>query len=87
MNTVSLKFPRFATPAAPVAVVPPVLSRLAAWIASASVKAAPAPKRVPTRAEEAAPVRELAWRVRLTDPGFSADLYAAAARHEGLDNL
>ena len=39
--------------------------------------------RAPSRAEEAAPVREMAWRVRKTDPGFSADLYAAAARHEG----
>ena len=41
--------------------------------------------RALSRAEEAASVRELAWRVRQTDPGFSADLYAAAARHEGLD--
>ncbi len=85
MNTVSLKLPRFAAPAAPLAVVPPVLARLAAWIVSP--KPAPAPKRALTRAEEAASVRELAWRVRLTDPGFSADLYAAAARHEGLGDL
>jgi len=85
MNTVSLKFPRFAAPAAPVAAVPPVLSRLAAWIAGANP--ASASKRTLTRAEEAAPVREMAWRVRLTDPGFSTDLYAAAARHEGLDDL
>ena len=41
--------------------------------------------RALSRAEEAASVRELAWRVRQADPGFSADLYAAAARHEGLD--
>ena len=27
-------------------------------------------------------VRELAYRVQDSDPGFSADLYAAAARHE-----
>ena len=35
-----------------------------------------------SRADEAADVRALAWRVRHSDPGFSADLYAAAARHE-----
>lgn len=35
-----------------------------------------------TRAQEAAEVRELARSVQHTDPGFAADLYAAAARHE-----
>jgi len=44
----------------------------------------PVPQRTKTRAEEAESVRQLAWRVRRSDPGFSADLYAAAARHEGL---
>ena len=46
-------------------------------------RVAPQPRKL-TRAEEAAPVREMAWRVRENDPGFSADLYAAAARHESL---
>lgn len=42
----------------------------------------PVAKRSLTRAEEAAEVRELARSVAHTDPGFAADLYAAAARHE-----
>lgn len=46
----------------------------------------PAPKRPLTRAEEAAEVRAMAMRLQNTDPGFAADLYAAAARHEGLDD-
>lgn len=35
-------------------------------------------------AEEAAAVREMAWRIRDSDPGFAADLFAAADRHERL---
>lgn len=34
---------------------------------------------------EAQKVRELAHSYSKTDPGFAADLYAAAARHEGLN--
>lgn len=41
--------------------------------------------RVKSRGEEAAEVRHLADELRAIDPGFAADLYAAAARHEGLD--
>ena len=33
---------------------------------------------------EAQAVREMARSYAKTDPGFAADLYAAAARHEGL---
>jgi hypothetical protein len=33
---------------------------------------------------EAQKVRQLASTYAKTDPGFAADLYAAAARHEGL---
>ena len=33
---------------------------------------------------EAQKVRDLAYSYSRTDPGFAADLYAAAARHEGL---
>lgn len=29
-------------------------------------------------------VRDLAWSYSHSDPGFASDLYAAAARHEGL---
>jgi len=50
--------------------------RALAWLGSK-----PTP-RARTRTEEATEVRELAYRVRNTDPGFSADLFAAAARHE-----
>lgn len=35
-------------------------------------------------AVEAQKVRSLAYSYSKTDPGFAADLYAAAARHEGL---
>jgi hypothetical protein len=35
---------------------------------------------------EAQKVRDLAYSYSKTDPGFAADLYAAAARHEGLHN-
>jgi hypothetical protein len=35
-----------------------------------------------TRAQEAAQVREMARQLQATDPGFAADLYAAADRHE-----
>jgi hypothetical protein len=34
---------------------------------------------------EAQKVRDLAYSYSKTDPGFAADLYAAAARHEGLN--
>ncbi|NDY90988.1 hypothetical protein [Ideonella livida] len=36
-----------------------------------------------TRAQEAEAVRSLAREHEKSDPGFAADLYAAAARHEG----
>ena len=39
-----------------------------------------------TRGEEAAEVREMAYQMQDTDPGFAADLFAAAARHESLDD-
>ena len=34
--------------------------------------------------QEAQKVRDLAYSYSKTDPGFASDLYAAAARHEGL---
>jgi len=39
--------------------------------------------RVDSRTRDASYVRALARDVQRTDPGFAADLYAAAARHEG----
>jgi hypothetical protein len=79
MNTATQRFPL------PFAHDLPSGSSLRSWLTAKTVTIAPTPRKL-TRAEEAAPVREMAWRVRETDPGFSADLYAAAARHEGLDD-
>jgi hypothetical protein len=42
----------------------------------------PAAPRKMSRAAEAADVRAMAYRVLNTDPGFAADLFAAADRHE-----
>jgi hypothetical protein len=56
-----------------------VFARLAGWLK-------PAPARTLSRAEEAAEVRQIARSVQTIDPGFAADLYAAAARHESLDD-
>jgi hypothetical protein len=39
---------------------------------------------VRSHAAEAAEVRAMARTWEKTDPGFASDLYAAAARHEGL---
>jgi hypothetical protein len=38
-------------------------------------------------AQEAQQVRELAWSYRQSDPGFAADLSAAADRHEQLHGV
>jgi hypothetical protein len=43
-----------------------------------------APSRGKSPAQEAQAVRELAWSYRETDPGFAADLEAAADHHEQL---
>jgi thymidylate synthase ThyX len=55
------------------------------WRRAWSASAGPRPSD-PARAAayEAQRVRALAQRYSQTDPGFAADLYAAAARHEGL---
>ena len=45
-----------------------------------------APARTPSRAEEAARVRDMARQVQHSDPSFAADLLAAALRHESLDD-
>jgi len=50
------------------------------WHAAATAR--PAPR---DRAREAASVRALANTYMKTDPGFAADLYAAADRHEQID--
>ena len=55
-----------------------LLSTLRAAVASRFGAA----RRPLTRSQEAAEVREMARRVQACDPGFAADLYAAADRHE-----
>jgi hypothetical protein len=66
------------------------LASLTQPIWSAPVRAA-RPSAGLTTAEaaslEAQKVRELAYSYSKTDPGFAADLYAAAARHEGLSEV
>lgn len=56
---------------------------VAAWQGIARLFVA-APRAL-SRAEEAAEVREMARRLQGTDPGFAADLLAAADRHETSD--
>jgi hypothetical protein len=57
-----------------------LFTRLLGWAAR------PVTAQKPSRAAEAADVREMAYRVLRTDPGFAADLFAAADRHEGQDD-
>ena len=60
-------------------------SPLGAWLKAALLRlmAGTAKKPVPRDpAREAAEVRTLAEGIRRTDPGFAADLFAAADRHE-----
>ncbi len=54
--------------------------------ADATVKSTRQPSTFRVRMREADGVRELARSVELHSPGFAADLYAAAARHEGYDD-
>lgn len=57
-------------------------ARWAANLFQAVARAFGAAPQVLTRAQEAAQVREMARQVQAADPGFAADLYAAADRHE-----
>jgi hypothetical protein len=54
---------------------------IALWRALADLGRRAQP-RAKSPAQEAQEVRELAWSYRETDPGFAADLAAAADRHE-----
>jgi hypothetical protein len=70
------------------------IRQLVAGLFSSSRAAKPAAAAVSTRpastfrvrVREANDVRELARSVELHSPGFAADLYAAASRHEGYDD-
>ena len=52
----------------------------------ATPESTPMPSTFRVRVREANDVRELARSVELHSPGFAADLYAAASRHEGYDD-
>ena len=52
-----------------------LFARVAGWISR------PQPA-TSSRQQEAEALREMATRVQSTDPGFAADLFAAASRHE-----
>jgi hypothetical protein len=54
--------------------------------AGASIKSSRLASTFRVRIREANDVRELARSVELHSPGFAADLYAAASRHEGYDD-
>ena len=54
--------------------------------AAAAIKSVRAATTFRVRVREANDVRELARSVEMHSPGFAADLYAAAARHEGYDD-
>jgi hypothetical protein len=54
--------------------------------ASAPIKSVQQASSFRMRVREANDVRELARSVEMHSPGFAADLYAAASRHEGYDD-
>ena len=54
--------------------------------AAAAIKSVRAATTFRVRVREANDVRELARSVEMHSPGFAADLYAAASRHEGYDD-
>jgi hypothetical protein len=61
-------------------------ARAAAQLIARAFAAGNAPARRQDRTGEAEEVRSMARAWEKTDPGFAADLYAAAARHEGLSD-
>jgi hypothetical protein len=61
-------------------------SRPVAKTAAKSVKPALVASAYRVRIREANDVRALARSVEMHSPGFAADLYAAASRHEGYDD-
>ena len=61
-------------------------SRPVAKPATIAAKVARVATTLRVRVREANDVRELARSVEMHSPGFAADLYAAASRHEGYDD-
>jgi len=82
MTTTTIEVLTTRTPAMPrgARVAADLVARFAGWL-----KIPTAPRAV-SRSQQAASVREMAYRVQHTDPGFAADLFAAAARHEALED-
>ena len=74
--SMSLQSTTFPNPVLP-RVAGDLLGRLSRWMSGTTAR------RAVSRADDAAAVRELAYRVQNTDPGFASDLFAAAARYEG----
>ena len=54
--------------------------------AATTIKSTSVANSFRVRIREANDVRELARSVEMHSPGFAADLYAAASRHEGYDD-
>jgi hypothetical protein len=59
---------------------------VAKTVAGATIKTSRLANTFRVRVREANDVRELARSVEMHSPGFAADLYAAASRHEGYDD-
>jgi hypothetical protein len=78
MSTTTVQVLHVPSPAMPrgARVAADLFVRASRWLSSRPTQ------RAVTPGEEAAAVREFAHRVRATDPGFAADLFAAADRHE-----
>ena len=78
MSTTTFDVLHIDTPAMPrgASIAAQLFARLAGWATGRPVVARG------DRHEEANAVRRLAFKVQNTDPGFAADLYAAADRHE-----
>jgi len=58
------------------------IGQLLASIGAAIRRRSPLPDAPTSRAQAAANVREMAFRLRQSDPGFAADLFAAADHPE-----
>ncbi len=86
MTTIHLQVAPRVGPAMPRGSRYAALIFLALWRAVAGIGRSARPRgRNPV--QEAQEVRELAWAYRATDPGFAADLAAAADRHERLHGV
>jgi hypothetical protein len=66
--------------------VAPRGARLAAALFVGAMRwlVSPPVRRIRSRLDDAAAVRQMAYEVQDSDPGFAADLHAAAARYESL---